>query len=773
MKFEKVIATFMSAILALTPVLAVYDMGDYPTFLLEDHNLNAYVVVGADANPADVVGAVDLAARLAGESYTEVSAEEVTTVTGGKTEEVPIAKDLSDTGYFDQTFDDDDLTGLLDTEVSFGGDTYSFHEEIILSTTSPKICASLNCSEDDYKDGVYMEVSTGAMSYYYIWDEAINISTATSTTPLEIDFLGKALKITGGFRAAGDKITAYIGDSYSLSIGDCVDVEGKNVCLENVGSGGSVIMSIDGTKYTISGTETHEGVEISIDDYFYSDTLSERAATLVMGKDAQESYVNGNKYKKDDNICNNDPEDTDCWDWVIARLGTNLATTGTPPSAGPTLGIVSRFVINDKDDNPITAGGCYEFPNDYASICLDSLTVAEDKYMVLEMEVAKGTTLNSTSGWDNENVLYIHTDVSEGLQIVAAGLGGGATHVGETSLTVDTKTQQIWLASDFGSSSTTDGNLSLWYLASDGTKAYAGEVDCNKSAATDWTKFARVYYGDTKDDNVEFFCTNSSGTGMNITLNITGKTSTDLPRDIDAIMTYWTWDASSGFSYLGATEGDADAEEMRWCRGSAAGSTCNWLNIGTKDEDHRSNYGIVIKNPDSQGNGEETVFHVPNEQVFAKVIVKGPGTTVTAGAEDVYKDVVLIETAVAKLDSEVSLPVEKHLVLVGGPAVNELSAQVMGLTYPTYGDSGLLPFSSGEGYIKVYEDELEDGYVAVLVAGWDADDTRNACSVLQQVDTFAEQLDGNVAVKVTSVTAAGITAAVEEAAEGEAEAEGE
>ena len=102
----------------------------------------------------------------------------------------------------------------------------------------------------------------------------------------------------------------------------------------------------------------------------------------------------------------------------------------------------------------------------------------------------------------------------------------------------------------------------------------------------------------------------------------------------------------------------------------------------------------------------------------------------------------------------------KHLILVGGSGVNRLTAQAMGYTYPTYGSQMTgEEFGAGEGFIKVYEDVLEDGYVALVVAGWEAGQTRNACSVLQQYSTFADELDGNVAVKVTSVTAAGITAA--------------
>jgi len=97
-------------------------------------------------------------------------------------------------------------------------------------------------------------------------------------------------------------------------------------------------------------------------------------------------------------------------------------------------------------------------------------------------------------------------------------------------------------------------------------------------------------------------------------------------------------------------------------------------------------------------------------------------------------------------------------VLVGGPAVNRLTATALGLTYPTYGGSGLLPFAEGEGYIALVDGVVETGKYAVVVAGWEAADTRDATSVLQQYDSFLEQLNGNMAVKVTGVSASEITA---------------
>jgi len=74
---------------------------------------------------------------------------------------------------------------------------------------------------------------------------------------------------------------------YLLFIDDSVTVEGKTVTLLNVGSAGSVLLDIDGTTYTISGTEIHEGLVITVVDFGYSDILSERWALLEIVKATQ------------------------------------------------------------------------------------------------------------------------------------------------------------------------------------------------------------------------------------------------------------------------------------------------------------------------------------------------------------------------------------------------------------------------------------------------------------------------------------------------------
>jgi hypothetical protein len=742
---NKLLSAILTALLTASTFALAADLGDYPSFLFEDNNLDAYIVVGSAAAPADVVGAVDLAARLAGESYEVVSTGgDTTVVSGGKSEDIPLGRSMTTSGYLDRVMDDDDLAGLLDSAVNFQSDNYNYQEIVVFGSSRPVPMTSLTSSDDDYASDVYVEVSSGDIAYYWVFDETINVSTATSSQPLTMKFLGKTMKITNV--ADADTFTAYVGDTYSMNIGDSVTVEGKTVTLENVGSTGSCRISIDGTLYTVSGTETQGGIEITVDDYFYADALAERGATLIMGTQSSETYNSGDKFKKDDNVCNNEPEDTDCWEWHVGGLLTNAATTvGTGgPTAGPYIGVKNAFVINDDSDNPITVGGCYALPNDYAQVCFDSQTVDADDYTTLTLEYDGDADLSqAVSGNTDQDTIHITTTAEEGLQLESDSI---------TGLSADTRTREFWLEVN-----ETDADfVNVYYRNSASQKALAGYVN----STTNNVNFARVYYGDTKGADVELDLSGDASAGaslLNLTFDIQGKTTTDIPDNYDDLNVQLKHASGGAFAGLGATASTEEADELQWAGGTG---TITWQNIGTKDEDHRTMYGIVVKNPKSHGASDEVVMEVPSEEVFAKIVVRGPTTTVTAGTSGTVKKVVPVTNAVAKLDTEVSLPVGKHLVLVGGPAVNRLTAQAMGLDYPTYGGSGLLPFAEGQGYIEVVDGVLETGKYAVVVCGWEADNTRDATSVLQQFGSFKTQLDGNMAVKITSVSASGITPVV-------------
>lgn len=96
-----------------------------------------------------------------------------------------------------------------------------------------------------------------------------------------------------------------------------------------------------------------------------------------------------------------------------------------------------------------------------------------------------------------------------------------------------------------------------------------------------------------------------------------------------------------------------------------------------------------------------------------------------------------IDVGASLLASQVS-STAANIISVGGPCVNAVSAEVMGLSYPACGDaSGLGP---NEAMIKLYESGAN---VAVVVAGYNAADTTAATRVLADFEAY--QASGELA----------------------------
>ncbi|MEM4571429.1 MAG: hypothetical protein QXY16_01885, partial [Nanopusillaceae archaeon] len=108
---------------------------------------------------------------------------------------------------------------------------------------------------------------------------------------------------------------------------------------------------------------------------------------------------------------------------------------------------------------------------------------------------------------------------------------------------------------------------------------------------------------------------------------------------------------------------------------------------------------------------------IEDQTISVKELTGLPKETVTLGPA-------LIGRAI--LDEE-AVPTMNKLIVVGGPAVNEIAAALLNMVYPTYGDTlkemGIL--SEGQGLIQVFDTPR----VAVLLAGWEAEDTRAAARI--------------------------------------------
>lgn len=140
--------------------------------------------------------------------------------------------------------------------------------------------------------------------------------------------------------------------------------------------------------------------------------------------------------------------------------------------------------------------------------------------------------------------------------------------------------------------------------------------------------------------------------------------------------------------------------------------------------------------------GQDTLtVYYPDDQVNNNVFVLAKEATVTqtsGGAGTTVKSATAVKTALGKLDTEVTSADKstKHLILVGGPAVNTLVAELAtaGKTRDTawYRSQG-----AGTALVDLVENAFASGRSALVVAGHSAADTRSATGRIQNYDAYS------------------------------------
>ena len=185
--------TMMGATIA--SAFAAGTLGDLPDpFVKSGKYQSLALVFGDTAASTDNTALSEISTKLGTLVTSSGGGGGTVTVTGGKEADVPLGKPLASSSGndFDLTLEDDDISSLLDTTVSFQGTDYDVSEVVVVggNETSGSLIAesSLTSNDDDYKTDVRMEIRKDALKYYYSFDETINLSKATSTNPLEIDW---------------------------------------------------------------------------------------------------------------------------------------------------------------------------------------------------------------------------------------------------------------------------------------------------------------------------------------------------------------------------------------------------------------------------------------------------------------------------------------------------------------------------------------------------------------------------------------------------------
>ena len=154
-------------------------------------------------------------------------------------------------------------------------------------------------------------------------------------------------------------------------------------------------------------------------------------------------------------------------------------------------------------------------------------------------------------------------------------------------------------------------------------------------------------------------------------------------------------------------------------------------------------YGTYARRTTS---GQDIItFYYADDQVTSNVFVLAKEATVTqtsGGAGSTVKSATPVKTALGKLDTEVTSADKstKHLILVGGPAVNTLVAE-LATAAKTKDVAWYRSQGAGTALVDLVENAFTSGRSALVVAGHSAADTRSASSRIQNYDAYTWATD--------------------------------
>jgi len=759
---RKLIAGFMTAFMALltatSPVLAATSLGSYPAFLKgADGTLNAYVVVGSAANVADVIGAVDVASRLA-----EVGKATVTQTCSGASGAVDgTDKDtcllngaLGLTFPSNGTLKTAHFSGLKDSTFSWRGTDYDYREQVDISGVSMRHALNVNNINGSEK----MVVESGDVIYEYVFDKAVSgtgsVSSPNYTYPINILLLGKAFSIVGVESLSVKMLTGSIGTAtattpvvygdysvysdlgYSGAGGSSnwarviiKDKDGNTVDTQTVNQGDSKQSSATGLTVMLTTVRAlMDGTVVGAD--------------LVVGPTADgvtKSYDNTADVSSTGQASDRFPGETV---WGIQTKSGTFAGTGSI-AVGDTL----QVIYKPSTTSYLVAGEKISLPNNYGDLGFEGFNT--DRFATISIAPLGGTTSatdvsSDTTTYGNLNGIVISSDV-------------GSSIVSPTGNSYS----KAYILYNYSRSAGVDVAMIGYWDSAKGKIMVNGTVKPYTETVTEYTSRTfttsnatetfdydfKLSYGNAGD--ADFYIRASIGGGKLLSATIAGATA----GSSSIIMNFTNSSAATTSQApdfkLGATQSTSEADDVYvTTEGSQAAA-------GKKTQDIVDDSGMIVLSTENMGASDKVVLKVPFKDLLAKVYFGKQGSGAVAGSIS-YSSYpsIPITSSIAKLDSEITATEKaKNLITVGGSCVNKVTADALGLTYPTCGVSSTIP--ENKGIVKVVDSPYTEGSgkVVVVVAGWEADNTRAASSVLQLYDTKLAGVTAS-AVEVTGTVGA-------------------
>ncbi len=756
--------------------MAAADLGNYPGPFVSNGAFNALIVVGSKAKTEDVLGSIDIATSLqyANRITRTIPGTTATSSIDGEGVKIATTNNKLQIGELlddvNTKIDDSELPSLLakGTFVNNGDDqddSFEYTQKLEFAASPATEPAVWFFQSNDYEDEdnpyVFLyspqddEFLTYTMDFTKLAESKWYDDTTCGSADELCDFEGTKIEILG----TNYEITKAEYDGVSALDWEMMGGTG----LYSMYEGETKTFTIDGVDYevtvdiisdtgldcqlTVNGVTTKElqkdqttkvaGIEIGIKKLMPNEAGEEGA-----GKDLVQFYLGANKVTLSDDVTGTLSDYVRLGSTDVEDLYVDWTVEDATIASGDTFKI-QRLVLTwipSETDLLLAPGDSASFPGFGSfNVAFAGLTAPEVEKIYLNPSGDDNVQLKAPLYGGDLSLNILYTDGTDYLSLGNDDTAGeGVLNVVDATVTDN----DYVLLSDLDNEES--HIVKLENVDSDGIARFKDivsgtlyEKDCDAGCTISVGNTDLVLTGatDASPDTVDVAGGDISSTiytdgGMTISLAAaTGVGVTSFDIAFQEANEYG--EIASG----GQFEVTASISSSKTSVSAVASATGDLLLSPINSDDEfelgesdkfvsMTAYGTKITR-DASGDQDSVLIEYPTEEIHAEVFVNAVDTQITDGEAGgaTYGDVQRINVGAAVLDTEVANIAAQNVIVVGGPCVNTLAAELMG--NPADCAAG---FEDGKAMIKLFDQS--SGKVAMLVAGYSAMDTRRASRVV-------------------------------------------
>ncbi len=783
--------------------MAAADLGSYPAPFVEDSTYNAVAIVGASAKAADSIGVADI---LLGLAYVEGAAvSDTTAVTTLEGDAYKVSKSTDVLNLFEYlsadsgsgelntgpigTVTKSELNALTDGSITNEKGTFTYNQYIIM----PENASVVYTVDSDVSDdpALYLKFVDSTRGYLYRLSFPSAIKSDVDADDDLDDFDNKKISMLGKeFTIVNTDNSTGVIDLMSGAVQDTLsEGESKTYTINGIDYEVEVIIITDSettnvVKFKVNGETTDamsapntfklaDGTEIGV-----KEILPNEAGDVT--QDLVEFYLGAEKVTLTDQDFNGGGTLTVGGEDVADVVATITGSSG----AGDTS--ISKIEINwtTGDDYYVPVGG--KLSDDLEADGKDKLFLKNMDFEFTGVDFGDTEEIKIFGSSADKMKLKVPTKTGGDLSFYAFYSSGSTIALGKSSsrpLETNASNNLSKNTQFIVSSGKYSHLLEVTYFDTTNTRVTFKDVGtgstfkATSAEATEGSfyldgyeyKFT-PYYTDKKVKMTNFGTDNAgeiwtpSEAKVKVSLNESGLAGNYGLVEFTEYHKGPGDGSSSNVKHINVTITDAGSASTEKITTNTP--TSNDANFAMNSWDSKTNYydgytrwGTYVEYETPTGGQNPVTITYPIAEATADVYITSGVVSTTAAAGEVT-GLVQIDVGSAVLDSEVADWTAQNVIVVGGPCVNTVAAELMG--NPEDCAAG---FEEGKAKIKLFEDEN----VALLVAGMTGDDTRRACTVLKNYADYAGDLVGTE-VEMTATSEADISLAapvVEEAEEPE------